>query len=164
MKDPAVVQWKKPKRTVPLHSTYSNTSVQVLILVDLLDIMSHTFIRIYQKCQRYSWDIHICLTDFDHWMGHFAHHGSYNERMFRSCKEYDSFTKDQPISFDQQAMCRVLSVQIWDNCFYTFAQVPKHMQICFDKWGLQICCEQRTACCYFWNAITLFEHQRFQSA
>ncbi len=44
------------------------------------------------------------LTDFDNWIDHFACDGSHNERMLRSSEEFDSFTENQLISFDQQAM------------------------------------------------------------
>ncbi len=48
---------------------------------------------------------HANLIDFDNWMDHFACDGSHDERKFRSCEDFDNFTENQLISFDQQAMC-----------------------------------------------------------
>ncbi len=36
--------------------------------------------------------------------------------MFRSCEEFDNFTENQLISFDQQAMHILVIVQILNNC------------------------------------------------
>ncbi len=37
-------------------------------------------------------------------LNHLACDGSNNKIMFRSCEEFDNFTENQLISFDQQAM------------------------------------------------------------
>lgn len=62
-----------------------------------------------QENVRYLWNIHGCLTNIDRIILHVV-----AERMYRSCKEYDNFIENHPISFDQQAMCII--VQFVDNC------------------------------------------------
>lgn len=77
-------------------------------------------------------------------MDHFACDGSHDERMLRSCEEYDSFTENQLVSFDQPCACSYCA-----NCrqlYLLFCTRAKTRAICLNEKEIQIWCEQETNC------------------
>ncbi len=44
-------------------------------------------------------------TIFDHWVDRFECDGLHDEKLLRSCEEFDSLSENRLIGFDQQAIC-----------------------------------------------------------
>ncbi len=64
-------------------------------------------------------------------MDRFECDGLHDEKLLRSCEEFDSLNENRLISFDQQAILVV--VQNTDNCTYCLHTCAKAFAICSNQ-------------------------------
>ncbi len=79
--------------------------VEWLIQIVLQLAVICQFSRHYNDKVRYLWNIHACIHIFHNLMDRFECDGLHDEKLLRSCEEFDSLNENRLISFDQQAIC-----------------------------------------------------------